>query len=167
MLGDSLSARANWNALLETNSIANHGMDGQSIRGVLSCLKSNLSKEIKMAFVMIGINDLLCNMRAEDIFILYKKLIQRIKNKNIQPLIQSVLYTQMNSVNKKVTVLNRLLKTYCKSNDIVYIDLNRQLCSNDFLEDSFTTDGLHLNKKAYRVWAKSIKPLIPFEGCQL
>jgi lysophospholipase L1-like esterase len=63
----------------------------------------------------------------------------------------------MKSFNKKVKDFNTRLKKYCSDNKFEYIELNENLSQNEMLLDSYTTDGLHLNMKAYIVWARELR----------
>ena len=49
------------------------------------------------------------------------------------------------------------MKKYAEDNNIRFIDLNKILSPNGFLDEKYTTDGIHLNGSAYILWAKEIK----------
>lgn len=68
MLGDSLSARGNWNQLLGVNYITNHGIDGDNIKGVQNRLDYIFYEELELVFIMIGINDLCCMVEAYEVW---------------------------------------------------------------------------------------------------
>ena len=53
--------------------------------------------------------------------------------------------------------LNEKLKNYAKENNLIFIDLNKQLAPNKTLKNEFSYDELHLNGKAYKIWTETIK----------
>ena len=59
--------------------------------------------------------------------------------------------------NSDIKELNLLMKKYAEDNNIRFIDLNKILSPNGFLDEKYTTDGIHLNGSAYILWAKEIK----------
>lgn len=48
------------------------------------------------------------------------------------------------------------MKKYAEDKNIEFIDLNKILSPNGFLDNKYTTDGIHLNGDAYVLWAKEI-----------
>lgn len=158
MLGDSITARGDWKKLLENNFVINLGIDGDNTLGVLNRTNRAIELEPKVICLMIGINDLCLSVPLEKIFENYKKIIDKIVNKNINIIVHAVLITQMPAVNKKVHILNKMIKEYCKTNNIKMIDFNYAF-SNDkgLLKEDLTTDGLHLVQKAYKVWGYKLK----------
>ena len=159
MIGDSITERGLWDELTNRNDIINRGISGDTTNGVLKRLDS-LNSRLKQAFIMIGINDLIKGERVEYVFENYKKIITLLKQKNITPIIQSTLYVGENtppSYNQKVTQLNSLLLSYAKQNKIIFIDLNKYLAPNNYLNPKYSSDSLHLNGRGYIIWTKSIE----------
>lgn len=159
MIGDSITDRGLWCELIKRNDIINRGISGDTTSGVLNRLDS-LNSELKQAFIMIGINDLLKGKSVEYVFGNYKKIITVLRNKNVTPIIQSTLYVGKNApkiYNEKVKQLNSLLQEYTAKNKIKYIDLNNELAPNGFLLQKYSLDGLHLTGEAYFQWIKIIQ----------
>lgn len=157
MLGDSLLGRCDWKRVLNQEHLINLGKDGETTKGVLNKLESVINLEPKFLFLMIGINDLCNSIPSSEVFDNYKKILEKLETTNIQVIVYAVLLTQMKAVNKKILEFNSLLKGYCHKNGIRFFDINPYLCEDGFLKESFTTDGLHLNFKAYTIWANEIK----------
>jgi len=172
MIGDSLTAGNNWNKSLDRKDILNmgQGSDFTYIKlknlelGIINRL-DGLDSLYKKAFLMIGINDFNKKKEPEDVFKTYIKIINYIKDKQIEPIIQSTLYITKNKynwdynfLNQKVKTLNDLLETYCKKHNIKFIDLNKNLSENDTLNQQYTYDGVHLNQNGYVKWSSIIKP---------
>lgn len=157
MLGDSITGRGNWNTLLCKEHILNLGIDGDTTLGILNRIDTLVEVSPDVVFFMAGINDLCSSIPLENIFDNYKKVIQILKSENINVIVQSTLFTEMITINKKVKEFNYLVKNYCKEENLSYIDLNPIMSENEILKESYSTDGLHLNFRAYDVWAEEIK----------
>jgi lysophospholipase L1-like esterase len=158
MLGDSITARGDWKKLLKNDFIINLGIDGDNTLGVLNRVNRAIELEPKIICLMIGINDLCLSVPLEKIFENYKNILEKILQKDIKVIVQSILITQMPAVNKKVNSLNNMIKEYCEIKNIEMIDFN-SVFSNEkgLLREDLTTDGLHLGEKAYKVWAYKLK----------
>ena len=137
--------------------ILNLGIDGDTTYGILNRIDSVIEVSPNVVFFMAGINDLCSSIPIDKIFENYKRVLEILKSKNINIVVQSTLFTEMIAVNKKVKEFNTLVREYCKKEDLQYIDLNPILCENEILKDSYSTDGLHLNFIAYYVWTNEIK----------
>lgn len=157
MLGDSLIARGEWDTLLYPKKVINLGHDGDTTKDILSRLDLAIEVHAKNIYLMIGINDMNSYKSLDKIFENYVEILKRLEKSASDIFVQSILYTQMNSFNKKVKDLNKRLEKYCTNNDLVFIDLNKLLSQDESLLNDFTTDGLHLNTKAYIVWARELR----------
>ncbi len=159
MIGDSIIDRGIWNELTNRNDIINRGISGDTTKGVLNRLGS-LNTGLKQAFIMIGVNDLFRGRSVQYIFDNYKKIITVLNNKKIVSIIQSTLYVGKDipvKYNKKIKKLNFLLFQYSKKNKIIFIDLNKHLAKNGYLNSKFSRDSLHLNGYGYIKWTKIIE----------
>jgi len=159
MIGDSITEDGSWNELLERDDIMNRGMAGDTSSGVLNRV-DRLEDNIEKAFVMVGINDLIWNRSVNHVFNNYIQILDRLRTKGITPIVQSTLYTGRESAgryNGHVKTLNDKLKRYCEKENIKFIDLNDILSSYGQLDDQYTIDGVHLEARAYILWAESIK----------
>lgn len=177
MIGDSITAGANWNKLLLRNDVLNMGQGGDQLAfeildedyGVLNRLEG-LDFLYKKAFVMIGINDLSTSKNVADVFDNYVKFLNKIRENKIEPVVQSTLHMTENkfgldykAINIKVEELNFLLKNYCEEQNILYININKELSKNKELIDKYTYDGLHLSDDGYNKLVKSIKKYFKVE----
>lgn len=161
MLGDSITCAVSWNELFNYH-IINRGINGDTTAGFLQRLDQVLELNPKKVFIMGGINDIFQSYSVEEIFENHKRIIQKLRENNITPYVQSTLYTakKENGYNDKVTVLNSLLQHYCQENNIEFIDLNKKLSKNQLLIEDYTHDGLHLKANAYVIWRDEIKKYI-------
>lgn len=159
MIGDSITDGGLWNELLNNDLIQNRGIAGDTTDGVLDRLNS-VNKNLKQAFIMIGINDFFQEKSVDYVFSNYLKIIENLQQKGIKVYIQSTLFvgeSKPAKYNEKVEALNEKLKNYAKENNLIFIDLNKQLAPNKTLKNEFSYDELHLNGKAYKIWTETIK----------
>ena len=59
-----------------------------------------------------------------------------------------------------VASLNRVLSNVLPKNGCLTLNINPDLAPKGVLLERFTTDGVHLTRDAYRVWADKLKPLV-------
>lgn len=159
MLGDSITFGINWNELFN-KPIINRGIGGDTTTGFLFRIEQVIKLKPKKVFIMGGINDIRRYKEVPYIFSNYKKIITILRKNNIIPYVQSTLLTNDHNYNSKVIELNILLKKYCETNNIQFIDLNKELSKNTLLLEQYTIDGIHLNADGYKVWRELIEDYI-------
>lgn len=156
-IGDSLTDNAEWHDLFLDVSIANRGISGDRSAGILNRMDTIISTGAKKAFLMLGVNDINRGINIDLIFDNYKKIIIELQENNIEPYVQSTLFTDLNSIdNHNIEELNLKLKAFCKKKSITFIDLNPLLSKSGRLSKNYSFDGLHLNGKGYSVWSQAI-----------
>ena len=158
MVGDSLTDGAEWEELLDSGSILNRGIIGDTAYGLKLRLDSIYSTSAKKAFVMIGINDIIKGRSTDEIFKDYQEIAKGLISHNIRPYIQSTLLVGQGKkiYNEEVYELNRKMLGFASEQGIDFIDLNKTLSSDGVLRREFTEDGIHLNGDGYAEWAKAI-----------
>lgn len=159
MLGDSITDEAQWDELLNIDTIQNRGISGDTTQGVLARLNS-VSKNIEKVFIMIGVNDIMRGKEVNEVYSNYLKIIKFFQEKNIKVYIQSTLFIgekRAGNFNIKVEDLNKRLESFANKNSIEFINLNKIFAPNKMLKQEFTFDDLHLNGSAYKLWAQEIK----------
>ena len=159
MLGDSITDEGLWDELLNSDTIQNRGISGDTTDGVLERLNP-MGKNIEKVFIMIGVNDIMRGKSVDEIYSNYLKIIQFFKEKKIKIHIQSTLYigeSRKADFNPKVEELNKRLEKYASENKITFINLNPIFAPNKVLKKEFTFDDLHLNGTAYKLWTQEIK----------
>jgi lysophospholipase L1-like esterase len=163
LIGDSIIAQENWNILLERNDLKNEAFGGAITQQILwNIQRGQLNSNPKIVVIEAGINDLLSGIPAQRVFENYQNIIDVLQKKNIKIIAHLILYTADNQeINKKIFVLNSLLKAYFESQKIAFIDMNLYLSANQKLQSDFSIDGIHLQKSAYKIWAKTLKAKLP------
>jgi len=166
-VGDSITAGGNWHDMFPNTSIANRGLEGETIAGISLRLTEILKLEPKKIFVMAGINDIyrsdsIANMKAnfERIIIEFTR-----KNPTAKIFIQSTLECQKNvcggSKLNTVRELNKeLIYISQKYPNVQFININRKLSNENGLLDEFSKDGVHMNAYGYQAWRDEISIFI-------
>jgi len=165
MLGNSITHGANWNELLGRPDVIERGIPSDVLEGFLDRMDYIYDLNPKVCFIMGGINDIYNWVSVDALMINYIRVIRSLQVRDIIPVIQSTLYAGQdwpNSYdrNKEVTKLNGLLRTYCKKNNLEFIDLNRLMSRDNYLKPELTVDNLHLNGKGYRIWADEVEKVL-------
>ena len=163
LIGDSLLAQENWSILLTRNDLKNEAFGGAITQQILWNLqRGQLSGNPKIVIIEGGINDLLSGIPARRVFENYQNIMNILRKNNIKIIAHLVVYTADNQeINKEILVLNYLLKKYFESQKITYIDMNLYLSTDGKLQSSYSIDGIHLRKGAYKIWANTLRTKLP------
>ncbi len=167
-LGDSITDYCEWSELFGNHKIKNRGISGDRTDGILNRLDEILQAQPQKIFIMVGINDLIQGRERDKVFISYKTIVEKIKDKlpETKLFIQSVLPVNNLKAQKKLFLIfnntkvrefNTKLQELAKDFSLTYIDLFAAFAdSNKELDEKYTTDGVHLNGEAYLLWKKII-----------
>lgn len=168
-LGDSITDEGEWTELLQNPNIRNRGISGDTTERILRRLDTIIKNHPKQIFLMVGINDLhMLKKSVEATVEGYKQILNQFREKlpNTQVYIQSVLPVNNNiylywTDNQKVIDLNKELQKLASQYNYKYIDIHSHLVdTQQQLGADFTSDGLHLNGKAYLIWKEAIAEYI-------
>lgn len=165
MLGNSITHGINWNELLDRTSISEQGIPSDITEGVINRMEYVFKLNPKICFVMIGVNDVFSWIPVETVFENYKIILEKLKEENIIPVIQSVLYAgsvapSAENRNVEIAKLNALLTRYANENNIEFINLNRKMSKSSFLKTELTIDGIHLNGDGFKVWGREVDKVL-------
>jgi lysophospholipase L1-like esterase len=64
------------------------------------------------------------------------------------------------AVVKEIRAINRNLAALARQQGIPYLDISGALASNGLLRDEMSSDGLHLSRAGYEVWANALRPVL-------
>ena len=168
-LGDSITARKDWNKLFESKNILNAGISGNTTEDVLMRLDPLLNLKPKKIFIMIGINDL---SKGKDVsFILnnYKIIVNKIKTDSPDTIlfIESVLPidNELSPIGKidsqKIVNLNIGLKSLADEVDATFINLYPNFINKDNAMDTrYASDGVHPNATGYTFLKTLLSPYL-------
>jgi lysophospholipase L1-like esterase len=161
MAGNSITYQGEWPKLLNRTDVTNWGIPGYTTGQIAWTIKNILKHSPSICFLEGGINDLTLGISPKRIFQNQVGVIDTLLAHGVIPVVQSTIY-QHNSKdkNRAVKKANRLIKKYCLAHQIEYIDLNAVLSVDGELKSEFTTDGTHLKKEAYVLWAKLVNDVL-------
>jgi lysophospholipase L1-like esterase len=171
MLGDSLTQRTDWSALLG-RPIANRGVSGDTIELVRRRLGAVVALRPKVLFLLIGINDLLGGTPPERVAEQHAQLVKEIRTRlpetrvvveALLPVREALLRTQDEFVSAATVVKTNALIAKANGGPTPdWLDANSLLAdSSGQLDSRFTSDGLHLSGAGYRVWADELRRYLP------
>ena len=154
-----------------TNSYINRGISGQTTPQMLIRFKPDvINLKPKVVVILAGINDIAGNtgpMQVENIAENIQSMAEISKANEIQVLICSVLpaidfpWSPGLSPSTKVLRLNKLLKNYCRENNIIYVDYYSSMVDKNgglkVPEYTSSDDLVHPNKKGYEVMRNIIQ----------
>lgn len=163
MFGNSITYQGKWEDVLGRTDVVNWGLPGQTTGQLIWNIKNVLHDYpgTKIWFLEGGINDISLGVPIERVAENQKIVIDSLKRNHIIPVVQStILKNNSPEDNKKVHDLNVLLEKYCLENKIDYIDLNVFLSAHGELIKELSTDGCHLQPKAYIPWGDAVKKVL-------
>ncbi len=161
MVGNSITYGGDWIKLLGRNDVTNWGIPGYTTEQLSWTIKNILPKKPVICFLEGGINDLTLGITPKRVFMNQTKVIDTLLANHIIPIVQSTIYQNHSADNnRRVKKVNQLIRYYCANHQIEYIDLNGVLSSETELKPELTTDGTHLKKEAYLLWAKLVTEML-------
>ena len=158
MLGNSITERVDWAELLNRDDIINRGIGADITEGFLSRMEFIWSVNPKICYIMGGVNDIAQNIPREITVLNIKRIIEGLKQHNIIPVLQSVLYvadTYPNNIvmNQKIEIMNVELENVAKESKVIFLNLNNILSSDkQLIKEYVLKDGIHLNGPGYMRW---------------
>ncbi|NJM19943.1 MAG: G-D-S-L family lipolytic protein [Richelia sp. RM2_1_2] len=168
-LGDSLTDEGEWFELLGNPQIKNRGISGDTTARILNRLDTIINTKPKQIFLMVGINDFANEKKSiAELLKGYQEILRDLQTHtpNTQVFIQSVLpvnnditlFWQNNDI---IVKFNFKLQQLAKEFSYQYIDVYSHLVdSKNQLDAQYTTDGVHLNGKAYLIWKEVISKYV-------
>ncbi|CDT27252.1 Lipase/acylhydrolase family protein [Vibrio coralliirubri] len=162
MFGDSITEWAPWADIFRDISMVNRGLAGDTTTGMLRRIDTTLNVKPKLVCFMAGINDLAQGYDVDHIYQNYIDMLKVWQENDIRILVQSTLYvgSKLQGLNPSVELLNRKISEYCSQQGIAFLDVNSVLSPNQLLSNEYSCDDLHLNAKAYQVWAEVLQPTV-------
>ena len=175
-LGDSITEWYPLEDFFENVPIVNSGKAGNTIEDILNNMKERVYiYNPTKVFIQIGTNDIKKQKKDNNsISSNINKIIKGIKKNRPEAKIYVIsLYPINDSDNEKINKenvlpranneierINNMIKDVCKKQNITYIDIYKELISEDKeLNLKYTTDGLHLSDLGY---FKVTKVLLPY-----
>lgn len=156
VLGDSHTAKLDWNAFLGRGDIAVRGIDGDTSEGLLNRIGDLDCHSAERVVIWIGTNDILTGIRPGKLVANVKSSVQLLRQKGsaeivvcaVMPFASWMDYAE--SLNAKVAEANSALEALSHKERVRFVDLFSAVCdANGYISESKTSDGFHLNRAGY------------------
>jgi lysophospholipase L1-like esterase len=166
MYGNSITAQGKWVELLGRTDVMNNALPGMSTYHFLQLVQTHvIDLHPKICFIKGGINDITVGVSQEKLQANYLAILEKLLQNHIEPVVTLTLYEQNDPYSKReVDELNHFLVKFCENHNLTYIDLNHFISDSTGLKADFSVDKTHLNKKAYRIWAREISEVLKQKG---
>ena len=162
-LGDSITARFEWQEYFSDLTVANRGIDSDVTEGVLNRLDTVENQHPKKVFLMIGINDIMHKLPLDTSMQNYKKILTQLSETlpDCKIYVQSVLpvNTSTGIDNNDVSAFNTELRQLCGDLALPYIDLYSLMVTEDN-NFTYTADGVHPTGECYAIWMDGIREYV-------
>jgi lysophospholipase L1-like esterase len=168
-LGNSITDGCEWSELLQNKRVKNRGISGDITEGVLHRLAEVTESKPAKVFLLIGVNDLARGISNDTIYANICRIAQLINEQSpkTKVYIQSILpvnpdfgkFTGHCSKTDDILWINEQLVKWCEHESAEFIDLFSHFknATYNYMNPSFTNDGLHLTGEGYLLWATIIK----------
>jgi len=168
-IGHSLIAFFDWQKRFPAHKVANLGVAGETVGGLLSrtahIIKTHPSADL--LFLMTGLN----NIAMDDFGFLgsYRKIIEELSSAypEAKICINSILPTMINDIsNESIEEMNRSLKKLALNCRVDFLDVYGAFTDANGmpLKDFFLDDGVHLSEKGYALWSGALDNIIGASG---
>ena len=142
----------------------NRGISGQTTPQMLLRFRQDvINLKPKVVIILAGTNDIAGNTGPSTLQMIMDNIISMTElaiANDIEVVLCSVVpafdypwSTGLNP-NKNIPNLNKMIKTYSETNDIIYLDyFSEMVDENNGLKENLTYDGVHPNKLGYEIMA--------------
>lgn len=157
------SQTAGWKHMGMFKDVVNKAAVSNTTAKILKSLGPVVGLKPEKVFILEGINELYSPNAA--ILARYREILCRINKGSPKTMVfvQSVLpvVNRPDLSNDKIMELNAGLKALCaEMQNCVYIDLFTHFAVNGALNESLTTDGVHLRPDGYKLWQALIEKYV-------
>lgn len=175
-MGDSITA--GFELLSQYKHIKNMGVGGYKSTELIPMVKELRLEQPDVLFLMIGINDFLCNKRywpngyTIPFHKTYDTLLELISINLPRTSVYLTSILPMNSrtegmlnnenvllFNKEIDMINLFIKEKAKAYKASYLDLNSLFKKDGLLNEAYTKDGIHLSPLGYQVYLDYLKTI--------
>ncbi len=172
LAGDSISLWFPQALLPQQLNWLNQGISGETSAGLLRRLDLFDQTEPETIFVMVGINDLIKDVRDETLLANQQEIVQSLKEAHpeAQIVLQSILphagaratwegRDRLQEISTShIQELNEELEAIAEQEGVYYLDLYPLFAdSQGNLRPELTSDGLHLSAQGYQVWSAALQ----------
>lgn len=165
-IGDSLTESFELVTHFRRQDLRNRGVSGSLTDHVIYRMEEVSNAKPANIFLMIGINDLFSGQEAAGILKNILHIITHFQEKSPEStlFVQSILPVNVSKlfedegINLKIYEINNQLEDWCKTQQIVFINLHPEfLGMNGEMDDQYSYDGVHLTPQGYQLWANLLQ----------
>ncbi|OUC15899.1 MAG: hypothetical protein B0A82_04395 [Alkalinema sp. CACIAM 70d] len=171
LLGDSLSLWFPTELLPSDRTWLNQGISGENSAGLLKRLNFLDETKPQTIFLMVGVNDLIKGVPADQVVANLRQTVQNLKEKhpNTEIVLQALLphggeratvsdrEAVLKVSNEQIFKLNQQIATIAQEEQVFFLNLYPLFADSDgLLRQDLSTDGLHLNREGYNVWRTAL-----------
>jgi lysophospholipase L1-like esterase len=163
-MGDSLIEYFDWQGRFPDHRIANLGVAGESVEGLLSRVVKvkEVYFDADLIFIMTGINNVA--MGDTEFIDFYRVILEKLSSAypDAEIFINSLLPVLADFIsNESVCHVNGSLKKLAQDASAEYLDIYSRFVDTDGrpVREYLLDDGVHLSRAGYDVWAKAVEEL--------
>ncbi|MGN5376011.1 GDSL-type esterase/lipase family protein [Sphingomonas hankookensis] len=156
--GDSNVEYGDWNRLLRRTDIVNHGIAGDTSRGLLLRLREG-EPGGRINMVLIGVNDVRSGISTAETLDNVTKIVTILGPKRTT--VVSTLLTGFAERNEAVKAIADGERAMCAQLGCRFVDANATLVADNALKPMFTMDKVHLKWVGYQQLATIIASALP------
>ena len=163
LLGDSIVEQGMWGEWFPNTSILNRGIGGNTSTQLLERMNvSSLTEQTRVAFILIGTNDVSQGVSDERILDNVAQIVQEATAQAPRANVYLLSIMPRKATHAaRLRHLNVGLQTVAEKQRVQFLDLWPALSAPDgSLKAAFTLDHLHLNGPGYAAWTGLLRPLI-------
>lgn len=167
-LGDSLIEYFDWKDRLPEHNVANLGIAGESVEGLLSRVVKikDAFPDADIIFIMTGINNVA--MGDLEFFDFYKVIIEKLTSfyPNAKIYVHSLLPAAVSFISKdSIMKANEFLKELARSQGVEYVDIHNRFVDTkgNAINENLMDDGVHISSAGYDVWLNVVEGIINVE----
>jgi lysophospholipase L1-like esterase len=164
-LGDSLIEFFDWEERFPDHQIANLGVAGESVGGLLSRVIKILETHsgVELIFIMSGINNLA--MDDDEFFNSYRIILERLSfaYHRAEIYVHSLLPVVVDFISSEsIDHANENLKALAEEMNLHYLDVYSKFIDTKgrAIKEYLLDDGVHLSGAGYDVWARVVEEVI-------
>lgn len=165
-VGTSMTARFPLNELYGTIRIKNRGIGSNCAYHIEGRIGNIVKAHPRKLFLEFGINDFLLGAGVDSVLHAYKRVITLIRHQSPRTSIYVQSIFPVSGIEENAPIehmieeFNPILKGYCDSLQVSYINLFPLFYKKNGLDNSLRVDGIHLNMKGYSIWKSRIDSLV-------
>ena len=164
-IGHSLIEFFDWQARFPDHGVANLGVAGETVEGLLSRVDGIIDEypHPDLVFIMTGTNDVA--MEDFDFIRGYREIIEKLSYDYPKSgiLILSILPIMLEWITAAdILRVNRAIEQLTRETGVGFLDIHRLFVDieGNVVTDYFLDDGVHLSDNGYSVWAKALEGIV-------